>query len=373
AAEEAPPMMPADALKQISLADWEGSFHADIVSDGHSPKPLVYAGGKFYLYRYWRYEQLVAKGVEARLKAAEGQPPCPPENVRGLLDVLFGPATSGPKPDWQRMACALAARQHFAIITGGPGTGKTTTVVRLLVMLQALHMQSPIPGEPGRQPLRIRLAAPTGKAAARLTESIVGKIGELPWERLGGVALAQSIPTQVVTLHSLLGSRPNVRKRTYHADNPLPLDVLVVDEASMVSLSDMADLITALPSTARLVLIGDKDQLSSVEAGSVLGELCQRAAGGHYLPEVATWLSKATGQDLPVDKQDIRGRKLDQAVAMLRFSHRFDGNSGIGRLALSVNEGAADAVVSLLQHPPADLASLRLDAPEGEVWTRLIV
>lgn len=373
AADEAPPMMPADVLKQVSLADWEASFHADIVSDGHSPKPLVYAGGKLYLYRYWRYEQLVAKGVEARLKAAEGQPPCPPENVRGLLDVLFGPATSGPKPDWQRMACALAARQHFAIITGGPGTGKTTTVVRLLVMLQALHMQSPIPGEPGRQPLRIRLAAPTGKAAARLTESIVGKIGELPWERLGGVALAQSIPTQVVTLHSLLGSRPNVRKRTYHADNPLPLDVLVVDEASMVSLSDMADLITALPSTARLVLIGDKDQLSSVEAGSVLGELCQRAAGGHYLPEVATWLSKATGQDLPVDKQDIRGRKLDQAVAMLRFSHRFDGNSGIGRLALSVNEGAADAVVSLLQHPPADLASLRLDAPEGEVWTRLIV
>ena len=374
------PTLPAQLLRRLSLSAWEASFHPELVSDGSRTTPLVYEGGRLYLYRYWQYEQQVAHGVEARLSAAAELAPPPLEHVQALLDALFGPVENESQPDWQRLACALAARQQFAIITGGPGTGKTTTVVRLLALLQALHLAERAQTQTHQsqaatawQPLRIRLAAPTGKAAARLGESVAAKLGELPFDELGGKALLDHIPTHVATLHRLLGSRPNVRKRNYHAGNPLPLDVLVVDEASMVSLSDMADLMAALPPRARLVLIGDKDQLSSVEAGSVLGELCARAVQGHYRPDVAKWLTAATRQSLPEDKLDANGRSLDQAVAMLRFSHRFAGDSGIGRLALAVNAGNAPQVLKLLGNPNPNLAYLQLDTPEGQAFARLVV
>lgn len=372
------PLPPAQLLKRISLQDWEVAFQVDMVSDGRRVTPLVYQNGRVYLYRYWRYEQQVAAGVALRLDAAAQLSPPPVARVRNLLDALFGPPKAGSNTDWQRLACALAARQRFAIITGGPGTGKTTTVVRLLALLQALHLETRPNSHTAQsvshwQPLRIRLAAPTGKAAARLGESIAAKLGELPLEQLGGQEVVAGIPSRVVTLHRLLGSRRNVRRRTYNADNPLPLDLVVVDEASMVSLSDMADLVAALPSEARLVLIGDKDQLSSVEAGSVLGELCSRAMEGHYLPDVAAWLSEATGQRVPEDKQDAHGLKLDQAVAMLRFSHRFDSSSGIGRIALAVNEGKPAEVEALLHGSMPDLAYLQLDAPQGDAYAKLLI
>src|SRR5690554_2071543 len=134
------PMLPSQLLRRLSLGAWEASFHPDIVSDGSRVAPMVYERGRLYLYRYWLYEQQVAKGVQARLSAAAALAPPSLESVRSLLEALFGPAQSGTEPDWQRLACALAARQQFAIITGGPGTGKTTTVVRLLALLQALHM-----------------------------------------------------------------------------------------------------------------------------------------------------------------------------------------------------------------------------------------
>lgn len=378
AGELAPLVLPTELLGSLTLADWETSFHPDVVSDGSRVAPLVYDDGRLYLYRYWRYEQQVASGIAARLQAAQAESGPPVARMKTLLDRLFRPVSPDAGPDWQRIACALAARQSFFIITGGPGTGKTTTVVRLLAMLQALHLgkhpeasQADVP--PAWQPLRIRLAAPTGKAAARLSESIAGRVGALPLENIGGEQLAQAIPTQVTTLHRLLGGRPHVRKRTYNADNPLPLDVLVIDEASMVSLSDMADVIAALPPRARLVLIGDKDQLSSVEAGAVLGELCRRAGNGHYLPTTAAWLADATGMQVPADMLDESGKSLDQAVAMLRFSHRFDGDSGIGRLALAVNEGRVADVQAQLDSPTPDLAYLQIKTPQDDAYARLLL
>ena len=371
------PILPAQFLKRISLEKWEAAFQPDVVSDGSQVAPLVYQNGKLYLYRYWRYEQQVAASVALRLGAAAKLSPPPVARVQQLLEALFGPVQPHSATDWQRLACALAARQHFAIITGGPGTGKTTTVVRLLALLQALHLEARprtrTPQDTSWQPLRIRLAAPTGKAAARLGESIAAKLGQLPLDQIGGKEVVAGIPSEVVTLHRLLGSRRNVRRRTYNADNPLPVDLLVVDEASMVSLSGMADLVAALPPAARLVLIGDKDQLSSVEAGSVLGELCRRAGEGHYLPAMATWLSEATGHTVPLDKQDAKGLQLDQAVAMLRFSHRFDSSSGIGQIALAVNDGNVASVKALLQTPTPDLAYLQLNSPQGEAYARLLV
>ena len=376
-AGSAPLILPAELLGSLTLTDWEASLHPDVVSDGSRVTPLVYENGRLYLYRYWRYERQVAGGIAARLQVAQADPGPPVAQLRSLLDALFQSSAAGAAPDWQRIACALAARQSFSIITGGPGTGKTTTVVRLLAMLQALHFSNfhddSLEESPSAwKPLRIRLAAPTGKAAARLGESIAGRVGELPLEEIGGHHLAQSIPTQVTTLHKLLGGRPHVRKRTYNAENPLPLDVLVVDEASMVSLSQMADVIAALPSRARLILIGDKDQLSSVEAGAVLGELCRRAGTGHYLPSTAAWLAEVTDMHVPDDMQDDEGRSLDQAVAMLRFSHRFDGDSGIGRLAAAVNEGRVADVQSLLDAPTPDLACIQLKSPQDEAYASLL-
>src|SRR5690606_21541534 len=159
----------------------------------------------------------------------------------------------------------------------------------------------------------------------------------------------------------------------HHADNPLPLDVLVIDEASMVSLSDMAHVIDALPAHAQLILIGDKDQLSSVEAGAVLGELCRRAQEGHYLPSTIAWLERATGARVPPMMAEDAGTALDQAVAMLRFSHRFGEHSGIGKLATAVNEGRDAEARALLERPPADLAYLRTETTHSAEFTQLII
>ncbi|WP_444679699.1 AAA family ATPase [Halomonas sp. E19] len=201
-----------------------------------------------------------------------------------LLEALFPANPEGPSPDWQKLACAIAARTHFSVITGGPGTGKTTTVVKLLALLQALALA---PGD--TSPLRIRLAAPTGKAAARLNESIAAQVSSLALEGIPNAdAVRAAVPTDVTTLHRLLGARPDTRKFRHHRLNPLPAEIVVVDEGSMIDVEMMVSLLDALPAHAALILLGDKDQLASVEAGAILGSLCAQAAEGHYTPKPGT-------------------------------------------------------------------------------------
>ena len=364
-----PPAPPALLLAGVQLPRWQRALHAPaLVGDGPGDQPLVLVGTRLYLRRYWQYEQSVRAAIAQRLAL----PPAvaEPAALRAALDALF-PTPEGVL-DWQKIACALAARQGFAIVTGGPGTGKTTTVVRLLALLQSLALSN------GGGPLRIRLAAPTGKAAARLNASIAGSVAGLRLQQLpGGEAVRAAIPTEVTTLHRLLGSRPGTRHFRHHARHPLALDVLVVDEASMLDLEMMANVCAALPPQARLVLLGDKDQLASVEAGAVLGDLCQRADAGHYRPETAAWLQAACGQWLDAALIDEAGHPLDQAIAKLRVSHRFSASSGIGRLAHAVNEGDwrglqkafAHGFADLAQQPAGDEAALRRlvvdGAPQG--------
>jgi len=306
-----------------------------------SASPLVLDGSRIYLRRYWNHEQRVAQAIEQRLARASDVSPL----LSGQLSRLFPSISSTEDPDWQRVACALAVRGAFTVITGGPGTGKTTTVVRLLGLLQTLHRK-----ETARS-LRIRLAAPTGKAAARLQSSISAQIAQLDVDN----DVRASIPSQVDTLHRLLGARPDTRRFRHDSSHPLHLDVLVIDEASMIDLEMMSAVLAALPDDARLILLGDKDQLSSVEAGAVLGDLCRRAEAGHYSEATAQWLRETTG-----DRIDawVRGdaRPLDQHVAMLRHSHRFGADSGIGTLAQRVNEGHAAQVHALLSEQHADIA-----------------
>ncbi|MEO7052214.1 MAG: exodeoxyribonuclease V subunit alpha, partial [Rhodanobacter sp.] len=193
-------------------------------------------------------------------------------------------------------------------------------------------------------------AAPTGKAAARLNASIAAQLALLDVDE----ATRAAIPAEVTTLHRLLGARADTRRFRHDRSHPLHLDVLVIDEASMIDLEMMSAVLAALPPATRLILLGDKDQLSSVEAGAVLGDLCQRAEAGHYSQDTAAWLRVSTGDDI---QRFVRAdaQPLDQQVAMLRHSHRFGVDSGIGQLAQAVNAGAAARVHTLLDSSSADL------------------
>lgn len=319
------------ALDALLSASALVSLAADAPADS---RPLVLDGRALYLRRAWRDEVEVGECLGRRMRA----PALLADDVdlSVLLDDLF--PSSERSPDWQKVACALAARQRFTVITGGPGTGKTTTVVRLLGLLQALALR----GE--GQALRIALAAPTGKAAARLNESITAAVSRLPLD----ARVRSVVPTQVSTVHRLLGALGESRRFRHDERNPLLLDVLVVDEASMLDLELMAALLRALPEETRLILLGDREQLASVEAGAVLGDLCAGAAAGGYAPDLAGWLARQTGADLlPWQVPEAQSQQLDQHVVMLRDSHRFQSDRGIGRLARLLQTGQASALTSL--------------------------
>lgn len=361
-----PLLLPSQLLADLDLRTWLQRIAAStLVADGDAPgqqaRPLVLSGQRLYLRRYWSYERQIDQTLRLRLSQSEAAPADLPARLAQLFD---GAALPG-QVDWQKLACALATRAGFSIITGGPGTGKTTTVVRLLALLQAPAV------EQGR-PLRIRLAAPTGKAAARLTESIGQQV-----ERLQVTAQVRGhIPTDVSTVHRLLGSRPGSRHFRHHAGNPLPLDVLVVDEASMIDLEMMANLLQALPPKARLILLGDKDQLASVEAGAVLGDLCRDAEEGRYSPATQAWLEQIGGQSLAasgLEQGDAQRNPLAQQVVMLRFSRRFGEGSGIGQLARLVNRQQAQAARDVLSMPPADVFGLALRNEQDKALDRLIL
>lgn len=363
------PELPGVLLDGMQLAAWQAALNDPrLVGEGAGDTPLVRVGKRLYLRRYWQYECEVRAGIDQRLRQGEAlRASLPVAQLRQALDALFPKRADAPA-DWQKLACALVAGNAFGIVTGGPGTGKTTTVVKLLALLQSLAL-----GDGGR-PLRIRLAAPTGKAAARLNESISGAVQGLKLDALpDGEAARAAIPTDVTTLHRLLGSRPDSRQFRHHAGNPLALELLVVDEASMVDLEMMAALLAALPPRARLILLGDKDQLASVEAGAVLGELCSRARDGHYRPASRDWLEAVTGEHIDPALLDDQGSDLDQAVAMLRHSHRFSADSGIGQLAEAVNAGDIAALRNVWKARHEDLARITVDARDTRSLRDLVV
>ncbi len=292
-------------------------------------QPLVLDGERLYLRRYWRDETLVARTVRARARQVR---PVDTAKARKWLEILFASERRQEGPDWQKIACAVALRGAMAIITGGPGTGKTYTVARLLALLFALAPDA------ARQ--RVALAAPTGKAAARLKQSIDKALSELA-DKVGDALPLRELTARMGaarTLHSLLGARPDTRAFAHHKGNPLDIDVLIVDEASMVHLEMMASLLDALPEGATLILLGDKDQLASVEAGAVLGDLCRDAQAGAYSASTVAYALEASGERIPAAFHG-GGSALAQQTVMLRESRRFGGP--IGQLALAVNGGDA--------------------------------
>jgi exodeoxyribonuclease V alpha subunit len=279
--------------------------------------PLVLDGHRLYLHRYWHYETSLAAALVAR--AASFDVRADDLALQRALDRFF-PAAGG-EPDMQKVAAAVAALKRIAVLCGGPGTGKTTTVARVLAVLTALA---------GAERLAIGLAAPTGKAAARLQSALAAH------------PETASLAGQAVTLHRLLGLGAG-RAPRYDAAKPLPLDVLVVDEASMIDLALAAKLVDALPAHARLILLGDPEQLASVEAGAVLASIAGTATA--YSPDLAARLTRLTGQAVPVGAPVSA---LSDAIVRLGRSYRFAASGAIGRLAQAVREGNAEGALATL-------------------------
>ncbi|MBA5764236.1 exodeoxyribonuclease V subunit alpha [Vibrio sp. 404] len=390
-----------------SYANQDGSHHV-------AGLPLVFDGERVYLHRYWHYEvtlaeRLVSFGTPMILKPTDVQ------KLSELLDHLFarsyhflysalskasqlGGLTQVQRQqmvcdhldvvdnsqldwsaieqvllqatraeqlspldelvpqsvcvNWQKVAAAIALTKRFAVISGGPGTGKTTTVTKLLAALieQAQHVDSSAITAP-----TIKLVAPTGKAAARLTESIGKAVAELPVSP----ELKAAIPTESSTIHRLLGALPNSAEFRHNQSNPLHLDILVVDEASMVDLSMMYKLVDALPKHARLILLGDKDQLASVEAGAVLGDICSFSQYG-YSATQGDLIAQLSGYSSLANSTQ-KGSRVGDSLCMLQKSYRFDARSGIGQLAKAVNSGSAFKLDAVWQRDFDDIAQYPLD------------
>ncbi|QSV47447.1 exodeoxyribonuclease V subunit alpha [Geobacter benzoatilyticus] len=294
--------------------------------------PLVLDDTRLYLYRYWKYETELAEKI---IEKAGSLYPVDGLILRDGIARLFGSPADG-ETDWQRVAAAAALHSGFTVISGGPGTGKTSTVVKIIALLLE---------QSGSDGFRVALTAPTGKAAARLKDAIRGAR-----EGLAGLTPVQDrIPDEVTTIHRLLGVIPGSNRFRYHRGNLLPHDVVVVDEASMVALPLMARLVEAMAPKARLVLLGDRDQLASVEAGAVLGDIYDTGDTPLYSPEFRRFVEETTGERLERDSADEPPSPLADSLVILRKNYRFGAGSGIGALSRAINGGDGVGALALLR------------------------
>jgi exodeoxyribonuclease V alpha subunit len=326
--------------------NWEKAFSqsTEIIGCGAGNSPLVWdkTHNRLYLRRYWTYQKTVDDMIQDRLAPVREELPA---EITAQLHELFLPekGKTVQKPDWQKIACAVALRSNFSIITGGPGTGKTTTLTKLLILLVSLMRLEK--GESFKP--EILLAAPTGKAANRVSESINKALNKLAED--GGVIpneIKTLIQKKASTIHRLLGSSATSRLKKHNCQNPLIADIVIIDEASMIDLEMMAALLEALPENAQLILLGDKDQLSSVEPGYVFGNLCKRAEKDAYDEKTLNWISKYTDEKIEPKSDYISA--INQQTVMLKHSYRFDKNSGIGKLAKIFNTRKLECATKII-------------------------
>ncbi|CAH7345193.1 exodeoxyribonuclease V subunit RecD [Vibrio chagasii] len=394
---------------------WEDMLDKSLVVSRSSQTPLIINGGRLYLNRFWRCETEISRDLA--LMASESSAidiksmreylnsifPRPysflmnalqkatdtlqrKEACIDVLDIVDQEGINWPEVedvlvkakneadlksldtliddssriDWQRVSVASALRKRLAIITGGPGTGKTTTVIKLLASL--VHgSRINHSGDDDFIPPTIKLVAPTGKAAMRLTESIGNALQSLPLEE----EVSQHIPTSASTLHRLLGATKGAAKFRFNAENKLHLDVLVVDEASMIDLPMMFCLVSALPPHAKLILLGDKDQLASVEAGSVLADFCSFSRvnpTSAYTSDIESLTSFRLSNS-------NRASAITDCISELKKSYRFHSKSGIGQIAKAVNSGSEEEIQSVIASGYPDINYHQLNS---ESYTRMI-
>lgn len=344
-----PPLNPdgeAIDAKWPELDGWLEALRASPLTQGDSSPLVLDEHGGLYTRRYWRYQMALVRAVKQRADAQVAKVHL--EALKTGLDRMF--QTEG--RDLQRLAAAVAVFRKLAVITGGPGTGKTTTVVRILALLQEQAAAL------GHNALRVVLLAPTGKAAARMGEAIQQQLDDLELPE----AIRRTLPTSASTIHRALGWQPRTPTRFRHSrQDPLPADVVIVDEASMVDLALMTKLLDAVPDNARLVLLGDKDQLASVEAGAILGDLCHRHDGA-FSQGFRDQLLDCVPFDLEPSTHPEPG--IWDCIVELDRSWRFEKSPGIGALARSVNAGHAEqALQALAEHDEIEQILPQGDAP----------
>jgi exodeoxyribonuclease V alpha subunit len=322
------------------------------LADADVPTPLVLdARGRLYLQRYARYERTLAALLLARARRASdvdlallrdgiqrlfaGKPTELGSSELALSEPGVTGARSSLKAGAHALAACVAALHSLAVICGGPGTGKTTTVVKILALLQEQALRR------GERPLSVLLLAPTGKAARRLASSVQAGLVVLPVSEVVKAAL----PNEAFTIHRALGGGTSGRFR-HDASNPLPADVVLVDEVSMVDLALLYRLVIAIRPQARLILQGDKDQLASVEAGAILGDIYEPNAAAAWSRPFAAEASALIGHALPVDREE---RGLVDCLVSLDESFRYRSESGIGRLARAINAGDGAGALAILR------------------------
>ncbi|MBU6159221.1 MAG: exodeoxyribonuclease V subunit alpha [Bacteroidetes bacterium] len=306
--------------------------------------PFVYEKGYLYLQRYYQYETRIIEKLRDRVNAGKEKRKAYGEKILNQKSLVLQKAATNPldglsadeKTDWQLVAALRALLNEFSIITGGPGTGKTTTLAKFLHLLFSI--------EPGS---RVALAAPTGKASMRMLESLREQAKQLPSEIQTSIHALNPY-----TLHRLLGYRPNSIYFKHNAENPLPFDWIVVDEASMIDMPLFSKLLDACDAGTRLLLLGDKDQLASVEAGSLLGDLCLSAGTlNRFLKEENEWLNDFipdAKRRIPESYASMENTFFSNCITELRYSYRFKQQGAIGQLSLSIIKGLPEQTLELL-------------------------
>ncbi|MFZ9215045.1 MAG: exodeoxyribonuclease V subunit alpha [Sediminibacterium sp.] len=329
--------------------------------------PFILHNNRLYFQRYFKYETSIIEKLKSLIAAENtelasriSQLESQKELIQSLkTDYKLDGLTTKEKVDWQLVAVTQALLNNFSIITGGPGTGKTTTLAKLLIVLYALDPNA-----------TVALAAPTGKASMRMLESLKGST--LNFTNETKQKIAQLVPS---TIHSLLGYKRESVNFKHNAENPLPYNWVVVDEASMIDVPMFSKLLASLGDSTRIILLGDKDQLASVEAGSLLGDLCQTLPSlNQFSNTTAQWINQfITDDDRKINAEFIDDTKqlLAGHIIELKFSHRFNSQGAIGKVSRAVIEGDLEGLKSLIGAPTASNVTFDFEYKE-EILSKFV-